>query len=85
MKHAGLLAAESLHLRLPTTRVVAGIGDGAMVMSKCTIAADVGEAAMIGAHSLVLRPVPARCLAAGVPAGVLRRFDQPARVAPAAP
>ncbi len=54
------------------------IGDGAMIMSKCTIVADVGEGAMVGAHSLVLRPVPPRCLAGGTPAVVLRRLDQPA-------
>jgi acetyltransferase-like isoleucine patch superfamily enzyme len=44
------------------------------VMSKCTIFADIGEGALIGAHSLVSRPIPPRCLAAGTPATPVRHF-----------
>lgn len=50
------------------------IGDGAAVMSKCTIIADVGERAVIGANSVVTKPIPAFSLAAGVPASVLEYF-----------
>lgn len=50
------------------------IGDGAGISDKCTVYADVGERAMIASHSVVNRPIPAYCLAAGVPARVLRRF-----------
>jgi acetyltransferase-like isoleucine patch superfamily enzyme len=47
------------------------IGDGAVVMSKCTVTADVGAGTVVGAHSLVTKPLPAHCLAGGVPARVL--------------
>ncbi len=44
------------------------IGDGVVVMSKCTVAADIGAGTVVGAHSLVTRPLPPGCLAAGTPA-----------------
>jgi len=50
------------------------IGDNAVVHSKCTIAANIGEGAIIGAGSVVLKPVPPLSLAAGVPARVVRRL-----------
>ena len=53
------------------------IGDNAVVTSKCTILADVGEGAVIGANSVVTRPVPAFCLAAGAPAKVIEYFGPP--------
>jgi acetyltransferase-like isoleucine patch superfamily enzyme len=53
------------------------IGDGAVVMSKCTIFASLGERALVGAHSLVSRPVPAFCLAAGAPARVREYYGRP--------
>lgn len=53
------------------------IGDGAVVMSKCTVTADVGAGSVVGAHSLVLAPVPDHCLVGGTPARVLERFDAP--------
>lgn len=53
------------------------IADDAIVMAKCTIIADVGERACIGANSVVTRPVPDFCLAAGVPARVLEYFGPP--------
>jgi len=53
------------------------IGDGAVSMSKVTILAPVGERAVIGAHSLVNRPVPAYCLAAGAPARVKEYYGRP--------
>ena len=50
------------------------IADDAVVTSKCTIIADLGERAWIGANSVVTRPVPAFCVAGGVPAKVLDYF-----------
>ncbi len=50
------------------------IGDGVMVMAKCTIFADVGEGTVVGAHSVVSRPLPAHCLALGAPARPVRSF-----------
>lgn len=53
------------------------IGDGAVVMTKSTIFASLGERALVGAHSLVNRPVPAFCLAAGTPARVREYYGRP--------
>jgi acetyltransferase-like isoleucine patch superfamily enzyme len=50
------------------------IGDGAGISAKCTIQADVGERSMIANHSVVNRPIPAYCVAAGAPARVVRYF-----------
>jgi acetyltransferase-like isoleucine patch superfamily enzyme len=55
------------------------IADGAMALSKCTVVADIGERAVIGANSVVNRPIPAFCLAGGVPARVLEYFGPPER------
>lgn len=50
------------------------IGDGVGVSDKCTVQADIGERAMIASHSVVNRPIPPYCVAAGAPARVIRRF-----------
>jgi acetyltransferase-like isoleucine patch superfamily enzyme len=50
------------------------IGDGVGVSDKCTIQADIGERAMIASHSVVTRPIPAYCVAAGSPARPIRSF-----------
>jgi acetyltransferase-like isoleucine patch superfamily enzyme len=50
------------------------IGDGATVMAKCTITADIGAGAFVGANSAVIRPVPPLCLAVGSPAVPVRYF-----------
>ena len=50
------------------------IGDGAVLMSKCTVMADVGERAMVGANSVVSKPIPAFSVAVGSPAEVRDRF-----------
>jgi acetyltransferase-like isoleucine patch superfamily enzyme len=57
------------------------IGDDVWVAAKCTIFADIGERAVIGAQSVVSRPVPPRCLAVGAPAKPVEFFD-PAPVNP---
>jgi len=58
------------------------IGDGVMVLSKVTILASIGERAVIGANSVVTRPIPAFCLAVGAPARVLEYFGPPDRRPP---
>lgn len=50
------------------------VGDDAVITSKCTIMASVGERAFIGAHSLVNRDVPPYAVAVGSPARVVERF-----------
>ena len=50
------------------------IGDNAIVTSKCTILNSIGEGAIIGAGSVVTRPIPAYCLAYGAPARVVEYF-----------
>lgn len=53
------------------------IGDDATVLTKCTIVADLGERAMVGANSVVIRPVPAFTVVGGVPARELEYFGPP--------
>lgn len=50
------------------------IEDDAAVTSKCTVIADVGTRAFVGANSVVLEPVPAYTVAGGIPAKVLDYF-----------
>lgn len=53
------------------------IGPDAFVTSKCTVFASVGEKAVVGANSVVTRPVPAHTLAAGSPARAIEYFGPP--------
>ena len=53
------------------------ISDDAVVLSKCTVIADLGRRAVIGANSVVTKPVPDFCIAGGVPARVLEYFGPP--------
>ena len=53
------------------------IGPGALVLSKCTIFADVGERSVVAANAVVNRDIPPYCLAAGVPARVVEYFGPP--------
>jgi acetyltransferase-like isoleucine patch superfamily enzyme len=53
------------------------IGDNAIIMSKCTVLASVGEGAVVGANSVVTKPIPPFCLAAGLPARVIEYFGPP--------
>jgi acetyltransferase-like isoleucine patch superfamily enzyme len=53
------------------------IGDNAVIMTKSTVMADVGEGAVIGANSVVTKPIPAYCLAVGAPARVVEYFGPP--------
>jgi acetyltransferase-like isoleucine patch superfamily enzyme len=47
------------------------IEDDVQIHSKCTIVNSIGKRAIIGANAVVTRPIPAYCVAAGVPAHVI--------------
>jgi len=53
------------------------IADDATITTKCTIIADVGRRAFIGANSVVLRDIPAFTVAAGIPAKAIDYFGPP--------
>jgi acetyltransferase-like isoleucine patch superfamily enzyme len=53
------------------------IGRNCMVMAKTTIQASIGDGCVIGANSVVIRPIPAYCLAVGAPARVIDYFGPP--------
>jgi acetyltransferase-like isoleucine patch superfamily enzyme len=53
------------------------IADDATVTTKCTIMADIGEHAFVGANSVVTRPVPAFTLAVGAPARPVEYYGPP--------
>ncbi|MHB8692695.1 MAG: acyltransferase [Solirubrobacteraceae bacterium] len=53
------------------------IADHATITTKCTILADIGERTFVGANSVVSKPLPAFCLAAGMPARVLEYYGPP--------
>ena len=56
------------------------IGAGSWIGAAAVVMADVGANSVIGAGAVVTQPVPAKVVAAGVPARVLRtRGDRPAR------
>ncbi|HWF53993.1 MAG TPA: acyltransferase [Solirubrobacteraceae bacterium] len=58
------------------------LADHATITTKCTILADIGERTFIGANSVVSRPLPAFCVAAGAPARVLEYFGPPGQEPP---
>jgi acetyltransferase-like isoleucine patch superfamily enzyme len=59
------------------------VGEGAAVMTKCTIMASLGKGAVIAANSVVTKPIPDYCIAMGAPARVVEYYG-PADQAPAA-
>jgi acetyltransferase-like isoleucine patch superfamily enzyme len=61
------------------------IGDDATITTKCTIMADVGERAFVGANSVVTRPIPPFTVAVGAPAKPIEYFGPPDRAPSAAP
>ncbi len=64
-------------------RQVVRIGRGAWVGSAAVVLADVGEGTVVGAGSVVTKPLPPNVIAAGVPAKVIRaRFHDPAAERP---
>jgi acetyltransferase-like isoleucine patch superfamily enzyme len=62
------------------------IGRDCWIGAKATVlrGSSIGEGSVIGAHSLVRGDIPARCVAVGVPARVLRQVDCPAVAEPSA-
>jgi acetyltransferase-like isoleucine patch superfamily enzyme len=53
------------------------VADDATVTTKCTVVADIGEHAFIGANSVVSRPIPAYTLAVGAPARPIEYYGPP--------
>jgi acetyltransferase-like isoleucine patch superfamily enzyme len=51
--------------------------DHVTTTTKCTIIADIGTRTFVGANSVVSRPLPAYCVAAGAPARVIEYFGPP--------
>jgi acetyltransferase-like isoleucine patch superfamily enzyme len=50
------------------------IGKECGVLSKTTVIADIGDRCQIGANSVVVKPIPAYCVAVGAPARVVDYF-----------
>jgi acetyltransferase-like isoleucine patch superfamily enzyme len=53
------------------------IEDDATITTKCSIMADIGRRAFIGANSVVSKPVPAYTIAVGAPARPIEYFGPP--------
>jgi acetyltransferase-like isoleucine patch superfamily enzyme len=53
------------------------IEDHATVMAKCSVWANIGRGAVVAAHSVVTKPIPAYCVAMGTPARVVEYFGPP--------
>ena len=53
------------------------VADDAVMTSKCTVLADLGERAWIGANAVVTKPIPSFCVAVGSPARVIDYFGPP--------
>ena len=53
------------------------IGKECGILTKTTIVNDIGDRCMIGANSVVAKPIPSYCVAAGVPAKVIDYFGPP--------
>ena len=54
------------------TRSLVTIGEGSWIGSNCVVMASVGKRTIVGAGSVVTRPLPDDVVAAGVPAKVIR-------------
>jgi serine O-acetyltransferase len=54
------------------------VGDGLWVGTHTALLGDItiGDQVSVGAHSLVLDDLPSHCTAAGIPAKVMRKFDE---------
>ena len=65
---------KTMHEQVQTYRQVT-IGRGAWIGTNAVIMADIGEGAIIGAGAVVNKPIPAHCVAAGVPARVVKQLQ----------
>lgn len=61
------------------------IGHDVMIHSYCTIINDVGHHSVIGANSVVTRPIPPYCVAMGTPARIVEYFGPPDERSPEIP
>ena len=64
----------------PGTLRVVRIGAGSWIGSNAVILADVGRNTIVGAGAVVTHPLPDHVIAAGVPARVVKRRDEPTSV-----
>jgi len=56
------------------------IGDGSWIgENACIIGANIGKNCVVGANSVVTRDIPDYSVAAGVPAEIIKRYDQSSR------
>ena len=53
------------------------IADGAIILARTTVSADVGRQTIVAANSVVTKPIPDFCLAGGSPARVIEYFGPP--------
>lgn len=53
------------------------IEDDVQIFSKCTVTNSIATRSIIGANSIVTKPIPPYCVAAGVPARVIEYFGPP--------
>lgn len=58
------------------------IEDDVVIFSKCTVTNSIATRSIIGANSMVTRPIPAYCVAAGVPAKPIDYFGPPGQEPP---
>ncbi len=58
------------------------IADHAVVTTKCTVVADIGERTYVGAGSVVTKPLPPFCVAVGAPARPVEYFGPPGQEPP---
>ena len=57
------------------------IGEGAWLgYNVCIIGANVGKQSVIGANAVVTRDIPDHCVAVGVPAKIIRRYDHALKI-----
>jgi len=75
----GTELAEPIQDQPGTLRMVR-IGAGSWIGSNAVVLADVGRETIVGAGAVVTHPLPDRVIAAGVPARIVKRRDEPASV-----
>jgi virginiamycin A acetyltransferase len=75
----GMDVSAPIHDQPGSLRVVR-IGAGSWIGSNAVILADVGRNTIVGAGAVVTHPLPDQVIAAGVPARVVKRRDEPTSV-----